>query len=151
MPPSPLYTPQDVPSFKKRRNRLPNTRAKQLLRAAERDYNDPPPPPGLGECCGSSCDPCVNDLWKEELAIWRERWGDGAVEDGGKKEDDQGDESEGCAKMKMPGSWECHIAIRLTQLLSSSLMPEELLSPVASLATGTTSTATRSESTWLSS
>ncbi|EHA20219.1 hypothetical protein ASPNIDRAFT_139245, partial [Aspergillus niger ATCC 1015] len=82
MPPSPLYTPQDVPSFKKRRNRLPNTRAKQLLRAAERDYNDPPPPPGLGECCGSSCDPCVNDLWKEELAIWRERWGDGAVEDG---------------------------------------------------------------------
>ncbi|KAL3263829.1 hypothetical protein ABHI18_001372 [Aspergillus niger] len=83
MPPSPLYTPQDVPSFKKRRNRLPNTRAKQLLRAAERDYNDPPPPPGLGECCGSSCDPCVNDLWKEELAIWRERWGDGAVEDGG--------------------------------------------------------------------
>ncbi|GKZ71470.1 hypothetical protein AnigIFM50267_007511 [Aspergillus niger] len=106
MPPSPLYTPQDVPSFKKRRNRLPNTRAKQLLRAAERDYNDPPPPPGLGECCGSSCDPCVNDLWKEELAIWRERWGDGAVEDGGKKEDDQGDESEGCAKMKMPGSWE---------------------------------------------
>ncbi|RAK88363.1 hypothetical protein BO79DRAFT_19112 [Aspergillus costaricaensis CBS 115574] len=106
MPPSPLYTPQDVPSFKKRRNRLPNTRAKQLLRAAERDYNDPPPPPGLGECCGSSCDPCVNDLWKEELAIWRERWGDGAVEDGDTKEDEQGDESEGCAKMKMPGSWE---------------------------------------------
>ncbi|GKZ19389.1 hypothetical protein AbraIFM66951_010999 [Aspergillus brasiliensis] len=110
MSPSPLYTPENVPSIKKRRNRLPNTRAKQLLRAADRDFNDPPPPPGLGECCGSSCDPCVNDLWKEELAVWRERWGDGAVEDGDKKGDEQGDESEGCVKMKMPGSWECSTA-----------------------------------------
>ncbi|KAG2420928.1 hypothetical protein HFD88_000542 [Aspergillus terreus] len=78
-PPTPRYSPADVPSIKKQAKRLSTTRLKQLLRAAERAHDDPPPPPGLGECCGSSCDPCVNDLWREELACWRERWGEGAV------------------------------------------------------------------------
>ncbi|PWY87126.1 hypothetical protein BO94DRAFT_67642 [Aspergillus sclerotioniger CBS 115572] len=119
MSPSPIYTPQDTPFFKSHRNRLTKTRTKQLLRAAKRTYNDPPPPPGLGECCGSSCDPCVTDLWKEELAVWRERWGEGAVEGGsnlslsvssedkeGGEEKDGKDRVVGCVKEKMPGGWE---------------------------------------------
>ncbi|KAJ5364721.1 uncharacterized protein N7496_010434 [Penicillium cataractarum] len=85
--PEAYYTPKDVPLFKAlQKKRLSGTRTKQLLRAASRAYNDPPPPPELGTCCGSSCDPCVNDLWREERDVWRERWGDRRVEgesDGG--------------------------------------------------------------------
>lgn len=85
--PEPYFTVEDTPLFKTlAKTRLTRTRTKQLLRAGERAYNDPPPPPGLGDCCGSSCDPCVRDLWKQEIGIWRERWGDRAVEEGGKLE-----------------------------------------------------------------
>lgn len=81
--PEPYYTPEETPLFKTLyKTRLTKTRTKQLLRAGERAYNDPPPPPGLGDCCGSSCDPCVRDLWKQEIGIWRERWGGWGVEDG---------------------------------------------------------------------
>jgi len=78
--PEPYYTPKTTPTFKRLKNRLSGTREKQLIRAASRAFNDPPPKPGLGVCCGSSCDPCVNDLWREERDIWREMWGDRAVE-----------------------------------------------------------------------
>ncbi|KAJ5792151.1 uncharacterized protein N7503_008129 [Penicillium pulvis] len=79
--PEPYYKPNEVPTFKAlQKKRLSGTRTKQLLRAAGRAYNDPPPPPELGTCCGSSCDPCVNDLWREERNVWRERWGDRRVE-----------------------------------------------------------------------
>jgi hypothetical protein len=91
--PEAYYTPNEVPLFKAlQKKRLSGTRTKQLLRAASRAYNDPPPPPELGTCCGSSCDPCVNDLWREERDVWRERWGDRRVEgdgdggSGGRKE-----------------------------------------------------------------
>ncbi|KAJ5095117.1 hypothetical protein N7532_007408 [Penicillium argentinense] len=88
--PEAYYTPNEVPLFKKlQKKRLTGTRTKQLLRAASRAHDDPPPPPELGTCCGSSCDPCVNDLWREERGVWRERWGDRAVEkdgDGKRKE-----------------------------------------------------------------
>lgn len=80
-PPEAYYAPNDVPAFKAlQRKRLTGTRTKQLLRAASRAYDDPPPGPELGLCCGSSCDPCVNDLWREERSVWRERWGDRGVE-----------------------------------------------------------------------
>ncbi|KAL4893821.1 hypothetical protein BDV59DRAFT_177241 [Aspergillus ambiguus] len=102
VPPTPLYAPAEVPSIKKKAKRLSGTRLKQLLRAAERAHDDPPPPPGLGECCGSSCDPCVNDLWREELACWRERWGEGAVE-GGKKETETEKQK---GDQRMPGSFD---------------------------------------------
>ncbi|KAJ5232006.1 hypothetical protein N7468_004962 [Penicillium chermesinum] len=74
--PEPYYAPAQVPAFKAlQKKRLTGTRTKQLLRAAGRAHDDPPPPPELGLCCGSSCDPCVNDLWREELSVWKERWG----------------------------------------------------------------------------
>lgn len=87
-PPEAYYTPNEVPLFKKlQKKRLSGTRTKQLLRAASRAHDDPPPPPELGTCCGSSCDPCVNDLWKEERDVWLERWGDRAIKkDGERKE-----------------------------------------------------------------
>lgn len=83
--PTPVYPePSEVPLIKAaKRKRLTATRTKQLLRAASRAHNDPPPP---GDCCGSSCDPCVRDLWKEELACWKERWGDAALENGEKEQ-----------------------------------------------------------------
>ncbi|PKY00257.1 hypothetical protein P168DRAFT_75046 [Aspergillus campestris IBT 28561] len=89
----PLYPPNQVPRIKNAK-RLTTTRTKQLVRAADRPHDDPPPPPGLGECCGSSCDPCVTDLWREELAVWRERWGEGAVEGKKEKKDGKGGNGE---------------------------------------------------------
>lgn len=90
--PEPYYTPESVPLFKTlQKTRLSGTRTKQLLRAASRAYNDSPPPPELGSCCGSSCDPCVNDLWREERDVWRGRWGDRGVEDDKKKDEDEGE------------------------------------------------------------
>ncbi|KAB8078307.1 hypothetical protein BDV29DRAFT_152835 [Aspergillus leporis] len=101
--PDPLYKPSEVPRIKNAK-RLAGTRMKQLIRAADRPHDDPPPPPGLGDCCGSSCDPCVKDLWREELACWRERWGGAAVEkkDGDRK-DGEGDQDR---KGTMPGSFD---------------------------------------------
>jgi hypothetical protein len=50
-------------------HRLTRIRTKQLLKAAL--GAEEPAPPALGECCGSSCDPCVKDLWREERDLWR--------------------------------------------------------------------------------
>ncbi|SOV03131.1 uncharacterized protein UDID_00143 [Ustilago sp. UG-2017a] len=78
--PEPVYTDiESLPTILAQR-RITNIRKKQLIKAASRAYDDPPPPPKPDECCGSSCDPCVKTLWKEELACWRERWGEGALE-----------------------------------------------------------------------
>lgn len=78
--PEPVFA--DVESLPKilAQRRITNIRKKQLIKAASRNYDDPPPPPKPDECCGSSCDPCVKTLWKEELECWRERWGAGAQE-----------------------------------------------------------------------
>ncbi|CBQ67474.1 conserved hypothetical protein [Sporisorium reilianum SRZ2] len=88
-PPEPVYSDiESLPTILAQR-KITNIRKKQLVKAASRNYDDPPPPPKPDECCGSSCDPCVKTLWKEELACWRERWGDGAQEkasSGAKKE-----------------------------------------------------------------
>lgn len=32
-----------------------------------------PEPPLPGDCCDSGCDPCVNDLYTDELTLYRER------------------------------------------------------------------------------
>jgi len=76
--PTPAYhNATEIPAIKKAQKHASGTRTKQLIRAAERDYNDPPVP---GECCGSSCDPCVMDLWREEMGVWREKWGGNVIE-----------------------------------------------------------------------
>lgn len=89
--PSPLLPPQKTPTYiRLQKSRLSSTRAKQLLRAGARAHDDPPPPPELGACCGSSCDPCVSDLWREERSVWREVWGVDAVEEKGKGDGREG-------------------------------------------------------------
>jgi hypothetical protein len=45
-------------------------RETKLLDAAFSDTKPVKPPPG--ECCGSSCDPCVMDLYAQELKVWKE-------------------------------------------------------------------------------
>lgn len=46
------------------------SRETTLLNAAFGDTKPVKPPPG--ECCGSSCDPCVMDLYAQELKVWKE-------------------------------------------------------------------------------
>ena len=46
------------------------SREATLLDAAFGDAKPVKPPPG--ECCGSSCDPCVMDLYAQELKVWKE-------------------------------------------------------------------------------
>ncbi|KAM0712368.1 hypothetical protein Q7P37_011463 [Cladosporium fusiforme] len=46
------------------------SRETKLFEAALSDTRPVKPPPG--ECCGSSCDPCVMDLYAQELKVWKE-------------------------------------------------------------------------------
>lgn len=46
------------------------SRETTLLAAAFGNEKPVKPPPG--ECCGSSCDPCVMDLYAQELKVWKE-------------------------------------------------------------------------------
>lgn len=55
--------------------KMTNTRKKQLIKAANRNWNEPPPKPNNDECCGSNCTPCVKDLWNEDVIVWKQRWG----------------------------------------------------------------------------
>lgn len=57
------------------RLKMTNTRKKQLIKAANRNHDEPPPEPKTDECCGSNCTPCVKDLWKEDVFVWKQRWG----------------------------------------------------------------------------
>ncbi|KAI9327010.1 hypothetical protein DFJ73DRAFT_864626 [Zopfochytrium polystomum] len=58
------------PTFRRLRPRLAAYREEQLLAIASSAERPARPPPGA--CCGSSCDPCVLDVYREELKIWRE-------------------------------------------------------------------------------
>lgn len=72
--------------------RLAPTRLADLYAAA--GAKKAPPPPDPWECCGSSCKPCVKELWREELKCWNEAHPDGAEEDeeegeeGGERKDE---------------------------------------------------------------
>jgi hypothetical protein len=55
--------------------KMTHTRKKQLIKAANRNWDEPPKKPGNDECCGSHCSPCVKDLWTEEIVVWKQRWG----------------------------------------------------------------------------
>lgn len=52
------------------KSRLAPVREKALLNAATGDEKPVKPP--AGDCCGSSCNPCVMDLYREELKVWKE-------------------------------------------------------------------------------
>ena len=104
--PEPVYRDvESLPTILAQR-RITNIRKKQLIKAAMRPYDDPPPPPKPDECCGSSCDPCVKTLWKEELACWRERWGPGAQEATSKPAQKKEAKALGGETTSMPGSFD---------------------------------------------
>jgi hypothetical protein len=54
----------------------------------------------------------VNDLWREELACWRERWGIAVVDrkgdgaEGETKTGEEGDKDQECRQQRMPGSFD---------------------------------------------
>lgn len=52
------------------KSRLAPSRETTLLDAAASDAKPVKPP--AGDCCGSSCNPCVMDLYAEELKVWKE-------------------------------------------------------------------------------
>ncbi|KAH6646229.1 hypothetical protein BKA67DRAFT_583599 [Truncatella angustata] len=52
------------------KSRLAPIREAALLKAAVGE--EKPGKPAAGDCCGSSCNPCVMDLYREELNIWKE-------------------------------------------------------------------------------
>ena len=35
--------------------------------------DNPPTPPDPSECCGNGCEPCVWDIYREELRKWQEK------------------------------------------------------------------------------
>ncbi|GAA6001876.1 uncharacterized protein JCM10292_005951 [Rhodotorula paludigena] len=61
------------------RKRLAPSRLADLVRAAGAER--PPKEPELWECCGSSCKPCVKELWREEKKVWDEVHPDGVDEE----------------------------------------------------------------------
>lgn len=48
--------------------RLANTRKKQLVKIVQDGC--PPAPLDISACCGSACDPCVKELYAEEVLLW---------------------------------------------------------------------------------
>lgn len=54
------------------KKRLAPAREKELI--AKAVCEDRPEKPAPGACCGSSCDPCVMDMYAEELKVWKECW-----------------------------------------------------------------------------
>lgn len=54
------------------KTRLAPSREQKLLEVAVTEVR--PVKPGNDECCGSSCKPCVMDMYAEELKVWKECW-----------------------------------------------------------------------------
>lgn len=88
-------------------------REAKLFEAALSAEKPVKPPPG--ECCGSSCDPCVMDLYAQEVRVWKEcrEVREGLGEDQGQGEGDGGKEEKGGegkdgleGKLKVPGAFE---------------------------------------------
>jgi hypothetical protein len=54
------------------KTRLAPVRERELM--AKATSPERPVKPGPGDCCGSSCQPCVMDSYAEELRVWKECW-----------------------------------------------------------------------------
>ncbi|KEQ77651.1 hypothetical protein M436DRAFT_36611 [Aureobasidium namibiae CBS 147.97] len=86
--PSPVFPTSTLKSHSPTLTKLLKDRPAPIretaLLAAASSVTRPVKPPA-GDCCGSSCDPCVMDLYAQELKIWKECVGlrDQGVEDEG--------------------------------------------------------------------
>lgn len=54
------------------KTRLAPVRERELI--AKATCPDRPVRPAPGDCCGSSCHPCVMDNYADELRVWKECW-----------------------------------------------------------------------------
>ena len=97
------------------KTRLAPVRERELMAAAKSPER--PVKPAPGDCCGSSCHPCVMDNYADELRVWKECWvkWDGREDEekpGGKDTADGRGEAEGKGNgfgkkmIKMPGAFE---------------------------------------------
>ncbi|OIW24449.1 hypothetical protein CONLIGDRAFT_685425 [Coniochaeta ligniaria NRRL 30616] len=113
----PPFNPRDrSPTLVKLlKTRLAPVRERELI--AKATCPDRPAKPAPGDCCGSSCHPCVMDNYADELRVWKECWvkweGDGGEEilavprkKAGGDNETEGDEVEEKPKRKMPGAFE---------------------------------------------
>lgn len=64
--------------IKLQRRRLAPSRWQDLLRIARAPV--PPRAPDPWDCCGSNCKPCVKELHREQLRVWKEVHPDGPDE-----------------------------------------------------------------------
>jgi hypothetical protein len=79
------------------RRRLAPVRYSQLLATARNRKTPKEPEPW--ECCGSSCKPCVRELWREEKRVWEECHPDGEEEE--ESEDENEDDKVGTPKIEI--------------------------------------------------
>ncbi|GAA5991588.1 hypothetical protein JCM5350_002625 [Sporobolomyces pararoseus] len=70
-----------------RRNKLAPTRSSKLFLSAR--SKSKPKKPEIWECCGSSCKPCVLELYREEKRVWEECHPDGEEEEEEKEEEEE--------------------------------------------------------------
>ncbi|GAA5951160.1 hypothetical protein JCM21900_004360 [Sporobolomyces salmonicolor] len=66
------------------KRRLAPSRLAALLAAAS--SSKPPREPDPWDCCGSSCKPCVRELWREEKRVWGEIHPEGEDQHGGEED-----------------------------------------------------------------
>lgn len=64
----------------------PNRYNAQQISESRQTMNEKPTPPADNECCESGCEPCVWDLYREELAQWEKEQKEavGSEQDNGK-------------------------------------------------------------------
>lgn len=94
------------------KTRLAPVRERELI--AKATCPDRPAKPAPGDCCGSSCHPCVMDNYAEELRVWKECWvkweevdSTGVEEKSGEKASPRSEDgNEETKTPKMPGSYE---------------------------------------------
>jgi hypothetical protein len=92
------------------KTRLAPVRERELI--AKATCPDRPVKPAPGDCCGSSCHPCVMDNYADELRVWKECWVKWQGTEFEKKSEEtalpetpEGKEEE-TRTTKMPGSYE---------------------------------------------
>jgi hypothetical protein len=103
------------PTLKKLiKTRLAPIRETELITKALCPEKPLKPPADGRECCGSSCKPCVMDLYGEELRIWKECWvlweeqkaNDGSDVTETRTTVEKGVEQNSGATSKMPGTFD---------------------------------------------
>jgi hypothetical protein len=105
-PPSPTISTSTLKSHSPTLTKLLKARPAPIretaLLAAASAPTRPVKPPA-GDCCGSSCDPCVMDLYAQELKVWKECVG---LREQVAEDDSGNEEVKALEECKVPGAFE---------------------------------------------